>query len=87
MNIDKEIKLLKEDEKQKEPVSAKGECNQNDSYNWIIPAIAVVFVIKYFATGSGFELGAFAGYWWLIFFLPMILRAVSSDQPTEKSPS
>ena len=74
MNIEQEIKQLKKEEQQEnEP------CLQQNHTNWIIPTIAVLFLIKYFATGRGFELGAFAGYWWLIFLLPMILGAFSDQ--------
>lgn len=73
MNIEKEIKQLKEEERQNEldPFAQKPS-KSNDS-GWIVPAVIAVFLIKYFATGSGFNLGALAGYWWLIFFLPLIL--------------
>ena len=84
MNVEQEIKQLKKEERllEKEP------CTNSNDLSWIIPTVIIVFLVKYFATGSGFNLGALSGYWWLIFFLPMIFGAFSDeDEIKEKSPS
>ena len=68
MDIEKQIKKLKDEEKEGPPVeSMKQNCQQDNS--WIFPAIIVFCLFSYFTTGEVF--GSLWGYWWLIFFVPM----------------
>ena len=68
MDIEKQIKKLKDEEKEGAPAEFKQQtCQQNSS--WIFPAIIVFCLFSYFTTGEVF--GSLWGYWWLIFFVPM----------------
>ena len=85
MNVEQEIKKLKKEEMQNDERS----CNDSNDHSWVLIVILVVFGVKYFSTGTGFELGAIGGYWWLIFFLPMLIGLFSDDEQEEieKKPS
>ena len=79
MNVEQEIKKLKKEEMQSE---GKTTIDYGD-HSWILIVILVVFAVKYFSTGTGFNLGAIGGYWWLVFFLPLIIGLLTDDETEE----